>query len=101
MTAEGLTPEEFELHLKDLRERLRAYLTAGEGDARGLLRDAEFVLELAEGFPEVVERNEDVQGLVAEVLARRQQEKLFGQGDEGRQAPGCLLGWLLPRRRNR
>ena len=57
------------------------------------------MLELAEDFPELLERNQDVQGLAAELLARRQQQRFLAQSAAPREAPGCLLGWLLPRRR--
>ena len=99
MTKSSLTPEEYELHLKDLRERLKLYLERGEGDTRQLLHDTESVLELADEFPEVLKRHEDVQGLAAELLARRQQQKFVAQSGAPREAPGCLLGWLLGRRR--
>ena len=95
----SLTPQEYELHLKDLRDRLRTYLDTGVGDAKELTRDAEAVLELADNFPEVFQRYEDVQGLVGELLARQEQAKFLSQSPP-RQAPGCLLGWLLrPRSR--
>ncbi len=94
MAKDSLTPQEYELHLKDLRERLRLYLDGGGGDLKQLMKDAEAVLELAEAFPEVLEHHTDVEGLVAELLARRQQAK-FGTGRAApRQGPGCLLGWL-------
>jgi hypothetical protein len=99
MAQEPLTPEEYELHLKDLRERLRLYLERGEGNSRQLLHDTESVLELADDFPEVMERNQDVHGLVGELLARQQQERFFAESAAPREAPGCLLGWFFPRRR--
>jgi hypothetical protein len=55
------------------------------------------VLEAAGQFPEVCSRYEDVEGMVAELLARRQQRK-FMATDAPKESPGCLLGWLLGRR---
>ena len=95
----SLTPEEYELHLKDLRERLKSQLETGGGDIDALLRDAEHVLELAEEFPEVFARYEVVNGLTAEVLARRQQRNFLGAQAPERESPGCLLGWLRGRRK--
>ena len=95
MRNSSLTPQEYESHLEDLRHRLRAYLERGEGAPRQLLHDAESVLELADEFPEILKRNEDVQGLVAELLARWQQEKFLAHPCAPRETPGCLLGWLL------
>jgi hypothetical protein len=57
------------------------------------------VLELAQDFPEILEGNQDVQGLAAELLARREQQRFLAQSAAPREAPGCLLGWLLRRRR--
>jgi hypothetical protein len=91
-----LTPDEFGLHLADLRARLTAFLERGEGKPAELLSDAEQVLALREDFPEVWERNADVEGLVADVLARQRQRKVLGTPEQ-REAPGCLLGWLLRR----
>ena len=90
----SLTPEEYELHLKDLCGRLRTYLEGGGGDPGHLLKDAENVLELRDEFPDVFQRHEIVEGLVAELLARRQQDKFRSQGTTRRETPGCLLGWL-------
>jgi len=95
MSAVSLTPQEFELHLKDLRERLIAFIESGEGNAVELLREAEQLLALKDRFPQVYERHADVEGLVADVLARRRQQRVMGVGGERRRAPGCLLGWLL------
>jgi hypothetical protein len=97
VTLSSLTPQEFELHLKDLRQRLRAYLERGEGSLRGLRKEAEDVLALAPQFPQVYERYPDVEGMVAEMLARQRQEDIFGTG-KPRQAPGCMLAWLLHRK---
>ena len=98
MTGVSLTPQEYELHLKDLRERLHSYLKGGGENVDRLLRDAESVLELAETYPHVFERYREVEGLVAEVLARRRQQKFLAQPSAPAEAPGCLLGWLSGRR---
>ncbi len=99
MSGTSLTPEEYELHLKDLSDRLRTYHEGGGGDIGGLLKDAENVLELRDEFPDVFQRHEQVEGLVAELLARGQQERFRSQGTTQHEKPGCLLGWL--RRGNR
>ena len=96
MPSISLTPAEYEAHLKDLSDRLKLYLEQGAGNAKQLLKDAEHVLELADRFPDVFRRYESVEGLVAEILARRRQQDFLQ-----RQAPqdrrGCALGWLLKR----
>ncbi len=98
MGGQGLTPQEFELHLKDLREKLRAHLERGEGSGSQIRRDAEQVLALAHEFPEVYARYPDVEGMVADLLAREQQKQIFGTG-QPREAPGCALAWLFRRRK--
>ena len=77
MSDSGLTPQEYELHTADLCERLKAYLERGEGDLGKLLKEAEEILSLAEQFPDVGERHPELEGLVAETLARRQQRKFM------------------------
>ena len=99
MTRASLTPQEYEQDLKVLREGLRLYLRGGGGEAKQLLRDAESLMELSKAFPEVYQRNSDVEGLVAELLARRQQEKFLPPPPSRSQTPGCLLGWLVGRGR--
>jgi len=93
-----ITRDEYELHLKDLSERLRAHLESGEGRGEELLREAEELLELGQEFPDVLEHHGELQGLVAELLARRQQEKFIATQQPQKEAPGCLLGWLLGRK---
>ncbi|MHC4787627.1 MAG: hypothetical protein ACYS8K_00245 [Planctomycetota bacterium] len=97
MNATQLTPEEFELHLKDLRDRLTAYLERGEGQLQGLHREAEAVLVLADQFPQIYQRYPEVEGMVADMLARERQQEVFGTGAP-EQKPGCALGWMLRRR---
>lgn len=94
MAGTSLTPQEFELHLKDLRERLVALLERGEGQLVELRKDAEQVLMLRDQFPEVYERYGDIEGLIAEMLAREKQLAFRGTDEVG-EAPGCLLGWLF------
>ena len=96
--ASALTPEDYELALRDLEGRLDAFLQSGEGSRKELRRQAEDVLSLAEQFPEVYARHPQVEGLVAELLARQQQEKYMAF-NAPREAPGCMFGWLLGRRR--
>jgi len=103
MGAAPLTPQEYELHLKDLRQRLIEHLEgAGGENPDRLLKDAERVLELAETFPDVFRRHRDVEGLVADLLARREQQRFLAaqQPSQARQS-GCLLGWLPWRKRPR
>jgi len=94
MTDTQLTPDEYELHLSDLRERLCAFLERGEGNLSRLRRDAENVLALTDEFPDVWARYGDVEGLVAEMLARQEQLKYMAPAPKS-EAPGCLLGWLM------
>ena len=98
MKESQLTPQEYELHLKDLRERLTLFLDAGSGDPRQLMKDTEAVLEMADAFPEVFRRYEDVEGMVGELLARHKQSEFLSQQSGPREAPGCLLGWLFGKR---
>ncbi len=95
MARTSLTSREYELHLKDMCERLKAYLEGGGEDPKHLLKDAENVLELADSFPEVFERYRRVEGLVAAVLARQKQHELFVTPKGPPDSPGCLLFWLL------
>jgi hypothetical protein len=97
MPPQNLTPEEYELHLQDLAQRLREFADTGQGDSSKLMREAEELFELSEDYPEVFHRHEDLQGLVAALLARKQQEKYRAgfEEREKRRAPGCLLGWLF------
>jgi len=94
MGASGLTPEDIELHLNDLRERLTAFLERGEGKVTELRKGAEQVFALRDEFVEVFERHGDVEGLVAEFLAREKQYQFIG-GQEKPEKRGCLLGWLF------
>ncbi len=96
MGTSGLTPEDIELHLKDLRERLTAFLERGEGKVTELRREAEQVFAVRDEFAEVFERHGDVEGLVADFLAREKQYQFMG-GPEKPENRGCLLGWLFRR----
>jgi hypothetical protein len=93
----SLTPEDYELALRDLEGRLNAYLQSGEGSRKDLRRAAEDVLSLSDQFPEVYARHPQLEGLVAELLAREQQERYMAF-NAPREAPGCMFGWLLGRR---
>ena len=97
MAKTEITPEDYELYLRDLREKLKAYLERGAGSTKELRKQAELVLPLAEQFPDIFAKYADVEGMVAEVLARQQQEKFTAQPTSA-EAPGCLLGWLLKRK---
>jgi len=94
-----ITASEYDLHLKDLCDRLKDCLAGGGGDSGGLLREAEELLGLAEDYPEVMRRHEDVSGLVGELLARREQQKFMNAPGQAREPSGCLLAWLPGRRR--
>jgi len=95
-----LTPDEYDLHLRDLRERLCAFLERGEGNLPRLRRDAENVLALTDEFPDVWGRYGDVEGLVAEMLARQEQLKYMASAPKS-EAPGCLVGWVMGSRKGR
>lgn len=96
MDGTSLTPQEFELHLNDLREKLVAFLERGEGKLGQLRKEAEQVLTLRDQFPEVYDRHSDVEGLVADMLARERQLQVTGD-NVAPEPPGCLLSWLLRR----
>jgi hypothetical protein len=97
MTDSSLTPEEFELHVQDLRQRLQAFLERGEGSLPRLRKDAEEVYLLRSDYAEVFDRHPDLDGLVGEMLARREQRRFVAPGART-ESPGCLLGWLVRRR---
>ena len=100
MPEPSLTPQEYEQHLVDLRDRIRAYFDTGEGSARDLEAEARKVFALANEFREVFDRHEEIKGLVGGLLARRQQEKAMGAyAAPPAEARGCMLGWLLGRRK--
>ena len=99
ITSPDLTPQEYELYLKDLAERLRDFLERSEGRPDRLKQDAEDLLGLADAHPDVFARHSDVEGLVAEMLARVEQTKFRSAGTASREAPGCMFGWLLGRRK--
>ena len=92
----SLTPQDYDLALRDLQARLDAFLQRGEGSRKVLRREAEDVLALTDQFPEVYARHPEIEGLVAELLAREQQERYMAF-NAPREAPGCLLGWLFRR----
>jgi len=97
MAGSGLTPQEYEMHLEDLRERLRAHLEDGEGDRGQLLKEAENVLDLAEEFADEYARHPEIEGLLGELFARREQAKFLpGESSSASETKrrGCLLGWL-------
>jgi hypothetical protein len=98
MADSSLTPQEFELHLRDLRDKLKAYLERGEGSLGQLRKEAEAVLALTHEFPVVWARYPEVEGMVADLLAREKQRQVFGTG-QAREAPGCALAWLFRRRK--
>jgi hypothetical protein len=97
MAQSALSPEEYELHLKDLKQRLTDFVERGQGDPEQLRREAEQALSLADTFPDVYERYPEIEGMVGDLLARERQAEVFGTGQE-REPRGCLLGWLFRRR---
>jgi len=101
MAGPALTPDEFELHLRDLEQRLDDYLERGEGKSGELLRLGEELLGMREAYPDVWNRHGRVEGMLADVLARRQRDKVVASQEPTEERPGCLIGWLLGRgRRN-
>jgi len=95
-----VTEAEYETYLDDLRDRLKSYLDSGAGDRDRLLKDAEKVLELKDEHPQAFQRHKEVEGLVAELLARRQQQ-MFAQSMVCREQPGCIGSWLSMFRRRK
>lgn len=98
MAETSLTPEDYELEIRQLKRDLKAYLERGEGDRKELRRKAEQVLKLSDEFPRVYADHSDLEGMVADLLAREEQEK-FLSTEAPRESPGCLLGWLWGRKR--
>jgi len=100
MSKAALTPQEYEEHLKVLRDRLRDYVDKGVGNRKAILREAEQVLGLAESYPEVMARYGDVEGLLADILAHEERSRSLAGGSGGStgEPHGCLLGWLFGRR---
>jgi hypothetical protein len=92
----GIEAGLYERLLTDFEARAEAFLERGEGSEAALLREAEELLKQREEYPEVFARHGHVEGLVAEMIARRRQAEVFGAGAAAgaREAPGCLLGWL-------
>jgi hypothetical protein len=83
------------MDLKALKQRLKDYLEKGEGDEQKLMDECEKVVTLRDEFPEVYERHPDLEGLIADMLARRQQKKFRADESVTKDSPGCLLGWLF------
>jgi len=96
--ATSLTPEEYELELESLRDSIVAYIERGEGDYKRIRRRAEELLLLRHEFPEVYSRHEDIEGIIAALLARDKQRKFMSWHQEEEEAPGCLIGWLFRRK---
>jgi hypothetical protein len=90
-----LRPEEYENDIKALKRRLKDYLETGEGKEKELMDECEKVLALREEYPQVYARQEDLEGLIADMLARRQQKKFKADESVTQESPGCLLGWLF------
>jgi hypothetical protein len=86
--------------LADFKTRLRTYVEAGEGSEKRLMREAEDMLGYRAQFPETWQKHHEVEGLIAEVIARRQQLRAFTgmSGEKSQDAPGCLIGWLFRRK---
>ncbi len=93
----ALTPEDYERELEELERRLQDYVERGEGERKQLRRDAQSVLALRGEFPNIYARHTAIEGLIADLLAREQQEK-FVATEAPREAPGCMFGWLLRRK---
>ena len=100
MADAGLTPQDYELHLRDLKERLVAYLERGEGDLKKLHRDAEELLSMVDEFAEVYARFPELEGMLAEMLAKEKQLQFMPEAPAA-DAPGCLLGLLLQQRKKK
>ena len=83
------------MSLQALIDRIKTYLDTGEGDTNQIIREAEELLEMKDIYPEALRRHREIEGLLGELLARREQERYMSSQKEKREAPGCLLGWLL------
>jgi hypothetical protein len=90
-----LRPEEYEMDIKALKQRLKDYLEKNEGKEQELMDECEKVVALREEFPEVYARHPELEGLIADMLARRQQKKFRADESVTNDSPGCLLGWLF------
>jgi hypothetical protein len=53
------------------------------------------VLALRDEYPEVYARHAEIEGLIADMIARRQQKKFRADQSVTQENPGCLLGWLF------
>lgn len=97
MAGQPISPREYEMSIEALIDRIEIYLDTGEGDSQQIIREAEELLELKDVYPEAINRHPELQGLLGELLARKQQERFRANRKEGeeREAPGCLLGWLF------
>ena len=95
MKNNSLSPEEYELHLKDLSQRLEAFLHGNGGDAGRLLNLAEELIGMSDSFPEIYEKHRQIEGLIGETFARRKQQQFLSNAASNRTERGCLLGWLF------
>ncbi|MBS3763927.1 MAG: hypothetical protein KGZ25_11570 [Planctomycetes bacterium] len=100
MAQTQLTPEEYELHLEELTARIKQHLESGSENTDKLIGEAEELLELGSSYREVFERHPDFPRLVGGLLARQKQENFMASKPEAENAPGCLLGWLLGRKKS-
>lgn len=97
MSDSHISPQEYELSLEALIDRIEAYLETGQGDSEQIVREASELLELKEIYPEAMRRHRELEGLLGELLAKREQERFTARQGKEREAPGCLLGWLFKR----
>jgi hypothetical protein len=95
MSDSHISPQEYELSLKALINRIKTYLESGEGDTDQIIREAQELLEMKDVYPEALRRHRELEGLLGELLARREQERFRGSSKDEREAPGCMLGWLF------
>jgi hypothetical protein len=84
------------MHLRYLSERLEDLVESGEGNAEKILDEAAELLELGQNhYPDILRGHPEIQGMLGDVLARRQQEKFMTGQQQESDARGCLLGWLF------
>lgn len=95
MSDSHISPQEYEMSIQALIERIKTYLDTGQGDTEQILREAEELLEMRNIYPEAMHRHRELQGLLGDLLARREQERFSSPQGGEREAPGCLLGWLF------
>ncbi len=101
MSDTPLSAEEYKLSLNSLTDRMEDFLDSGQGEADRLLQEAEELLDLKDEFPGIYEDHQEIERLIAALMAQRKQQEFMNtraQGQQEKETPGCLLGWLVQER---